>query len=124
MAASFVILLLVCQVIAAFDLEIISTIPNNISVGVALPWSGSALKISTEHARKVFAGDLNITLTLLYNTDDRTCDDTDSAAPLLLADYYYTKSQDRCVVNIGSGRKKKSSHSPTVVTVSTLLCPE
>jgi hypothetical protein len=85
-------------------LEIVSTIPNNISVGIALPWTGAPLHLASEDVRSRFSADLNVSLTLLYNKDDRTCDDADAHAPFLLADYYNTKALNRCVVVIGAGQ--------------------
>ncbi|OQV17624.1 hypothetical protein BV898_08249 [Hypsibius exemplaris] len=85
-----------------FDLEIISIIPCNISVGVALPFTGAALRVAEDAVNAEFLGRLNLTVTLLYQETDRVCEDTDAHAPLLLAEYYNKKALGRCVAVVGS----------------------
>ena len=86
------------------DVEVISTIPYNISVGVALPFTGAALQVAVEAVNDQFAGDLNISFTLLYNKADTICDYADVNALLLAAEYYNTKARNRCVAFINSGQ--------------------
>jgi hypothetical protein len=97
--------------IQPFQLEIISVIPFNISVGVALPWTGAALQLAFESVREEFSSDLNISLTSLYDKDDRTCEETDAHAPVLLADYYNTKAANHCATVIATGKQADLSAS-------------
>ncbi|OQV13611.1 hypothetical protein BV898_12154 [Hypsibius exemplaris] len=53
------------------NLEVISTIPNKIPLGSALPITGVALQLAAEDVADTFRGDLNLTVTLLYNDPDR-----------------------------------------------------
>jgi hypothetical protein len=88
----------------AFDIEIISIIPYNLSLGVALPWTGAALEVAAESVRSQYSTTLNLSVTLLYRNKDRTCEDTNANAMLLLTDYYYTQAFNRCVAVIASGQ--------------------
>ncbi|OQV22822.1 hypothetical protein BV898_03256 [Hypsibius exemplaris] len=89
--------------VAAFDLELISTIPYNISLGVALPWTGAGLDLGQESVRRRYASSgLNLTVTFLYRPEDRSCDDANANAMLLLTEYYNRRAANRCVAIISS----------------------
>jgi hypothetical protein len=88
----------------AFDLEMISIIPYNLSLGVALPWTGAALQVAADNVRSRYSATLNLSVTLLYRNKDRTCEDANANAMLLLTDYYYTQAFNRCVTVIASGQ--------------------
>jgi hypothetical protein len=90
----------------AFDLEMISIIPYNLSLGVALPWTGAALQVAADNVRSQYSATLNLSVTLLYRNKDQTCEDTNANAMLLLTDYYYTQAFNRCVAVIASGQFK------------------
>jgi hypothetical protein len=89
--------------------------PYNVSVGSALPWTGAVLQLALENMQNEFSKDLNISLTLLYNKNDRTCGDAEAEASRLMADYYYTKAENRCVVvTAGSTYTLQSDHKHQV----------
>ncbi|OQV12897.1 Atrial natriuretic peptide receptor 1 [Hypsibius exemplaris] len=83
--------------------ELISTIPFGVHVGVALPATGAGLDIAQTAVNSRFAEDLNLTVSLVYNKNDTICDDSDEAAAGLAAEYYQTRSFNRCAAFTNSG---------------------
>ena len=79
------------------QVEVLSTIPNNLPIGVALPVVGAAVEVAVDDVNAQYAGHLNVSVAFLYDKDDRICDDTEAHAPIVLAEYYYKRNvSSRC----------------------------
>jgi len=84
------------------DLEFISVLPKTVAFGGALRYTGAVLELAAESVNRRFAGDLNVTITYLYNQADRTCEDAEGSIPVQLAEYYNAQAFNRCVAAIAS----------------------
>ena len=90
------------------QVEVLSTIPNNLPIGVALPFARAAVDAAVDDVNAQYAGHLNVSVTFLYNDADRICDDTDANAPILLAEHYYRSSAaGRCTAVLVAGETHK-----------------
>ena len=79
------------------QVEVLSTIPNNLPIGVALPVVRAAVEVAVDDVNAQSVGLLNVSVTFLYNDADRICDDTEAHAPIVLAEYYYKRNvSSRC----------------------------
>ncbi|OQV12895.1 Atrial natriuretic peptide receptor 2 [Hypsibius exemplaris] len=88
----------------AFNLELISTIPLNVAVGIALPYTGASLDVAQTTVNARYASsNLNLSVTLLFNRSDTTCDNSDINGPLLLTEYFNTRAYGHCAAVIVSG---------------------
>ncbi|OQV12918.1 hypothetical protein BV898_12839 [Hypsibius exemplaris] len=88
----------------AFNLELISTIPLNVSVGIALPYTGASLDVAQTTVNARYASNnLNLSVALLFNRSDTTCDNSDINGPLLLTEYFNTRAYGHCAAVIVSG---------------------
>ena len=92
------------------QVEVLSTIPNNLPIGVALPVVGAAVEVAVDDVNAQYVGLLNVSVTFLYNDADRICDDTDANAPILLAKHYYKSSAaGRCTAVLVAGETHKTT---------------
>ena len=69
--------------------ELISLLPYDLDVAPALIWTEAAFEVAVEDANLRYAGVLNFSLRLLYNTSHKSCADIIADSDKMMADYYY-----------------------------------
>ena len=76
--------------VAGESVDIITVLPYSFNFAFDVVHIGAAFDVAAEHLRQQHSGKLSITVTHLYNSSDRTCEDVASSSVTKIAEYFYS----------------------------------